>query len=319
MTIVTLTLNPAVDVSTSTERLVPEHKLRCTPERRDAGGGGINVARVLRRLGESPRAVFPVGGPNGNVLEELVAAEDVAYIAVPIHGKTRENVAVTETETGAQYRFVLPGPGLRDAEAEICCDVVRTVLQANDYLVASGSLAPGQASDFYARVGRIAQARGARFVLDASGPALKQALGAGLYLVKPSQRELSELAGRPLDTPEACAAYAARLIDEGAAKLVAVSLGSNGAILASKGCVYSAAAPRVAALSSVGAGDSFLAALVWSLSRGSAMSVALRFAVAAGSAALMSPGTGLCGAGDIVRLTNDVRVDALDVKHALPA
>ena len=114
--IVTFTPNPAVDVSTSVERIVPVSKLRCSPQRRDPGGGGINVARVVKRFGGDVMAIFLYGGATGRLLQQLVKREEIPTLASEIAEETREDFSVDEESTGKQYRFVLPGPTLSDAE-----------------------------------------------------------------------------------------------------------------------------------------------------------------------------------------------------------
>ena len=115
-TFLTLTPNPALDIATDTERVQPTHKLRCGPVQRYPGGGGINVARVLHRLGASVQAHYLAGGPNGEQLERLLAAEGIPAHAHPIAGDTRENFAVVQTSTSDEFRFVLPGPVVQDSE-----------------------------------------------------------------------------------------------------------------------------------------------------------------------------------------------------------
>jgi 6-phosphofructokinase 2 len=311
MTILTITANPAVDISTEVDRIVPGHKLRCAEERRDAGGGGINVARVLKRFAEPCIAVFPAGGPIGALLQGLIAAEGVPHEIVPIAGNTREDVTIVERSTQNEYRFVMPGPALSSAEAELCMRVLESHLDGGDVVIASGSLPPGLPTGFYASLARRSATRNAKFVLDTSGAALSAALGSGIYLVKPSRRELCDLAGHDLPNETACLALCRRLVAEGAAELVALSMGGEGALLVGRDFAIAAKAPRVLPVSSVGAGDSFLAALVLSLARGKTASDSLRAAVAAGSAALLSPGTGLCQVADVERFTPQVEVRSL--------
>lgn len=310
MSIVTFTANPAVDVSTEVDRVIAGHKLRCATERRDAGGGGINVARVLTRFGEPCVAIFPAGGPIGALLQALVAAERVPYAVVPVSGDTREDVTVVERSTGKEFRFVMPGPRLSPQEAEACCRALESHLQDGGFLIASGSLPPGLPDDFYAVLARTAVKHKARFVLDTSGAALSAALGPDVYLIKPSHRELCDLARAELDT-RACLAQCRRLVADRAAEMVALSLGEEGALLVGKDFAFEARAPRVTAVSSVGAGDSFLAALVLSLSRNASAEESLRLAVAAGSAALLAPGTGLCQVADVTAFARQVEVRSL--------
>ena len=174
--ILTVTLNPSIDISAVSEKVTVEHKLRCTDVRRDAGGGAINVARVLKRFGAECRALYPAGGVLGQLLRKLLETEGVEGMTFDIAAETRESFTVLERASGREFRFVLPGPELAAAEWQACLDVVARLPQAPAYLVASGSLPPGAPEDFYARLARIARERGSRMVLDASGAALATAL-----------------------------------------------------------------------------------------------------------------------------------------------
>ena len=188
--IVTLTMNPAVDLSTSVDRVVPVHKLRCSPARRDPGGGGINVARVATRLGAAVKALYPRGGDTGALLRRLIDGEGIASLAVHVAGETREDITVFEEDTGEQFRFVFPGPELSRAEWRECLSAIGRLKGRPAIFVASGSLPPGVPEDFYAQAARAAKACGARVIVDTSGAALKAALEAGLFLIKPNLREL---------------------------------------------------------------------------------------------------------------------------------
>ena len=195
--IATLTMNPALDIATSTDVVAPTDKMRCGPPRYDPGGGGINIARVVRILGGDAVAVFPAGGSAGHALHALLDRDGVAHQVVPIRGSTRESFTVDERRSGQQYRFVLPGPELLEAELDECLRCLAHVAQGAAFLVASGSLPPGVRPDFFARVVHVAREVGARVVLDTSGEALRHT-GPGVYLVKPNLRELRELVGREL-------------------------------------------------------------------------------------------------------------------------
>ncbi|SRR5579885_204255 len=309
--IVTLTMNPAVDVSASVERIEPVHKLRCTAAHRDAGGGGINVARVARRLGADPVAIYPAGGPVGALLDRAIAAEDVRHIAVSIAGDTREDFTINETALHRQFRFVLAGPELSQGEIKACLDALATQVRPSAYLVASGSLPPGVPADFYGSIACLSANGGTKFVLDCSGQALRSALGPGTFLIKPNLREFCELIGRDLHGREECLSAARGLVAEGATLFVALTLGEDGAMLVGKDIALFAAAPKVDAISTVGAGDSFLGALVFALASGQGAEDALSLGVAAGSAALLSPGTDLCEAQTARRLLSQIRVERL--------
>jgi len=309
--IVTLTVNPALDLSASVEVLRPFSKLRCSGERRDAGGGGINVARVAARFGAKPLAVFPAGGPIGSYLAELVATEGIASAMVPIAGNTREDVTVNETESGRQYRFVLSGPKMSLEEEERLLTVFGARLVPDALAVASGSLPPGMADDFYARVAQIANAKGARLALDSSGPPLANALAAGVMLIKPNLRELQGLARTPLPDRASRLAAARGLVQSGRVELVALSLAEEGALLVGRDIALAASAPKIVPVSTVGAGDSFLGALAAMLAKESDLKTAFRMAVAAGSAALLAPGTELCAAAKAKELFEQVSIEEL--------
>lgn len=308
--VLTITLNPAVDVSTSVERIEPVHKLRCGRERRDPGGGGVNVARVIARLGGDVAATFPAGGVVGQLLHRLLLDEGLESCAVSIVGVTRESFNVLDRTTNDEYRFVLPGPTLTSREFNAC---LMSIEQARDsrYVVASGSLPPGAPVDAYARIATAVKVRGARFVLDTSGEALRCALTAGVYLVKPNAAELEALVGAPLHDDAAILAGARDLIRGGAAEIVAVSRGARGAILATADQALAADSVSVPVASSVGAGDSFLGALVWSLARSDDLETAFRYALAGGAAALLRPGTELCDKTDVERLAPLAHVRAI--------
>jgi len=300
--ILTLTINPALDVSTSTEHVVSEHKMRCGASRLDPGGGGVNVARVVQRLGGQALAVYTAGGPTGEAFRRLIEAERIPTVAVPIHGSTRQSFTVDETGTGKQFRFVLEGPELSETEWRTCLAIVGESIPVGGYVVASGSLPPGVPDDFYARVARLAHGRDARCIVDTSGPALAAALDEGIYLVKPSGRELGEFVGASLDTEQSQIDAAAELVARGSAEVVALTLGGAGAVLASERGIIRLAVPRVQVQSTVGAGDSFLGAFVLRIAQGHPVDRAFRAAVAAGSATAMTPATELCHRADVERL-----------------
>ncbi|WP_027996687.1 1-phosphofructokinase family hexose kinase [Simplicispira psychrophila] len=316
----TLTLNPALDLSTTTAHLEHTHKLRCGPMLRHPGGGGVNVARVLHRLDAEVQAWHLSGGVTGAYMGQLLAAEGVPLHALPIAGTTRENMSVVETRSGHEYRFVLPGPTVLAHEWLRCLEQLRT--QAPRWLVASGSLPPGVPDDFYARLIEQSRAHGgqSRVVLDTQGPALVAALQAGVYLVKPSLRELRELTGAALSDAAQWRAAAHALVRSGQAEMVALSAGEHGAVLATQGGVWQAnALPIAASNGTTGAGDCFLAALLWALERGEAPGEALRWGVAAGSASLLAPGSALAQQADITRLLAQVvPVQALSTDPAAP-
>ena len=279
--IATLTMNPALDLSAEVEKIEPIHKLRCEAGRRDPGGGGINVARVVRRLGGEVSAIFPIGGAIGALLESLLRVEGVHGVPVRIAGETREDFTVFEHASGRQYRFVMPGPELSADETDSCLKALGLADKHPEIVVASGSLPPGVPPEFYASLVAAAKRGGAKTLVDTSGPALRAALRAGVWLVKPNLRELTELAGKPLPDEVAQLAVARKLVTDGSAEIVALSLAEKGARLITRDRTWTACTPPIAPLSTVGAGDSFVGALTWAIARGEDLSEALRYAVAA--------------------------------------
>jgi 6-phosphofructokinase 2 len=300
--IATLTMNPAIDISTDVARVEPDHKLRCGAERQDPGGGGINCARVIARLGGDVTAVFPAGGVVGLVLQQLVAQEGVASVPVATRAETRLNFTVLERETGREFRFVLPGPELEDSERRALAAAASTAADRGGFLIVSGSMPPGLPDAFLSELAQAARRRGIRLVLDTSGAALKAGLAAGAFLVKPNLRELGELTGAPLGDEASRLAACRELVASGRAEAVALTLGRDGALLVTRELALRARPLAVRAVSTVGAGDSFLGGMVWSIARGDSLADALRYGMAAGSAALLTPGTGLCRVEDAMRL-----------------
>jgi 6-phosphofructokinase 2 len=304
--IVTLTMNPAIDVTTSVALVMPDVKLRCESPIYEAGGGGVNVARAIRRLGGDALALFPAGGPAGALLGHLLTAEGVRYRGLSVTGWTRQNLNVSEPATGRQFRFVMPGPCLTDAEWPPALDELDALEPPPRFLVASGSLPPGIPADFYARLARNCRRRGVALVLDASGEALRQAVEEGVYLLKPSLREFEELTGERGCGESRLNELGRRLIATGRCEVLVLSLGARGVLWISDTESERLVPPTVPVKSSVGAGDSMVAGIVWSLVRGWLFADAVRFGVAAGAASVMNQGTELCRVADVERLYADV-------------
>ncbi len=309
--ILTLTMNPAIDISAEVDEVSHTRKLRCANVVREAGGGGINVARVLRRFGAEVIAVYPVGGPVGQLLRDLVDHENIPSITIPVAHETREDFTILEQKTGEQYRFVMPGPSLSEAEWGSCLDTLGSLIERGGYVIASGSLPPGVPEDFYIRLIRSARTSDAKVVLDASGAPLRAALREGVYLVKPNLRELRDLIGGPLSDEAALVQACRTLIQSGGTEMVALTLGDRGALLVTADRALRAEAPYVEPLSAVGAGDSFLGVLIWRMAGGHDLEDVFRYGVAGGTAALLSPGTELCHVADVERLLPQVVVRVL--------
>lgn len=314
--IVTLTINPAIDIFVNVARVEPTRKLRCSAPKRDPGGGGINVARVAHRLGRSVAAIYPTGGAIGKLLHRLVQREGIDSLVTPSHVETRENFTAYEKSTGEQYRFVLPGSALHRAEWEAVLDKLTTLPERPLYVVASGSVPPGVPEDFFAQVARRAKALGAKIVIDTSGPALAAVLDEGVTLIKPNLVELIEFVAAPLDGEAERIAACRALAADGRAEMVALTLGDDGALLVTADRAWRAQPMNIDVVSSVGAGDSFVGGMVAALAAGNELDQAFRVAVAAASAAVLSPGTELCHEEDVKRLLPQVKIS--EIAEILP-
>jgi 6-phosphofructokinase 2 len=304
--VVTVTMNPSVDESTEVEHVVSEIKLRCGPLHAEPGGGGINVSRTLRRFGRDSLAIYPAGGLTGQLLRELVEREGVRDSPITVAGWTRRNLNVSERASGRQYRFVMPGPALEEAEWRLCLDAVRAIEPPPEFVVASGSLPPGAPADFFARLASLARERGSKLALDSSGEPLRLALEAGVFLVKPSLREFQELVGEATYEHPRIVELARRLLSRGCSQAVIVSLGAGGALWVTASDHERVPAPAVPVVSTAGAGDAMVGAILDRLLDAASIGDAVRFGVAAGSAAVTSPGTRLCRREDAERLHREV-------------
>ncbi|GAA5033252.1 phosphofructokinase [Marivirga lumbricoides] len=302
MKIVTLTLNPALDKSTSAKMLQPEKKIRCEAPRYEPGGGGINVSRAIHMMGGESLAIYAAGGPAGDKIHSLLSEEGVEQQLIQVKNPTRENLMVMETSTGNQYRFGMPGSELSEEELAQCLRAIKELPDEVEYLVASGSLPSGAPSDFYAQIVKIASEKGIQCLVDTSGEALLEAANAGVRFMKPNLGELSEMAGMEEISGMQQEEIARKVIEEGKAEVLIVSLGARGAMLATKDTIEYIVPPTVKQASTVGAGDSMVAGFILSLSRGESIQKAVKWGVAAGTAATMTPGTELCKKEDVERI-----------------
>ncbi|PND58093.1 phosphofructokinase [Mycobacterium sp. ENV421] len=303
--IVTVTLNPALDITVDAERVGPTDKVRCCADRYDAGGGGLNVARFARALGAPVSAVLTAGGPIGARLVELLDDAIVPNTFIALRGDTRESFTVNERSTGRQYRFVLPGPVLTTDEQQRCLEVIDASATGAAFVVASGSLPPGVPADFYQRIADICRTRQVRLVLDTSGGGLEH-ITSGVFLLKPSVRELRECVGSPLATEGEQIAAARHLIDRGVAEVIVVSLGADGALLVTGDWCRRLAPVAVPTVSGVGAGDAMVAGIVVGLSREWGIESAVRYGIAAATAKLQTPGTSTFDRADVDRYLDQV-------------
>ncbi len=296
--IITLTANPALDIYSKTEKFEPNEKLRCDKPLIDPGGGGVNVSRVIKRLGGESTAVYTKGGHTGKLFSDLLKKEGVNEEPVKVKNDLRQNFAITETSTGNLYRFGFPGAELENSEYEALLEKVDKC-EKGSFLVASGSLPPGAPSDFYARAAERANKCGLKFVLDTSGSSYEGVLEKGAYLLKPNKNELRDLAGKQAHGEQQQEDLLLKILDRYPIEIIVLSLGAEGALLATKGQVKHYPAPQVDHVSSIGAGDSMVAGIVYSLFNGQPIEKAVLYGLACGSATIKSPGTELLKKEDV--------------------
>ena len=309
--IVTLTPNPAIDLSTSVDRILPTRKLRCAPQRRDPGGGGVNVARVVKRFGGDVEAILPVGGFTGQLLRRLIDDEEIANRVIAAEAETREDFSVSELSTAQQYRFVLPGLPLREAEWRGCLEALAATVPQPKFVVGSGSLPPGVPNDFYAQAAAIARKLGAKFVVDTSGAPLAAAIDHGVYMIKPNLREMRDLFGAELLDQNDWIVAAREYIEcrKGRGRRAIARPSRRAARHAGSGIAGAAAADQ--------AGQrgrrrrQFPRRDDFSLAKGDSLADAFRLGMAAGASALIHAGTELCRPEDAYRLYATATIESV--------
>jgi 6-phosphofructokinase 2 len=292
-------MNPALDVSTAVEEVRHTSKLRCEAMHRRAGGGGVNVARELHRLGADVLAFYTAGHSTGRIMWSLLQQEGVSCHPYEIAGSPRESFTILERSTGHEYRFVLPGPDISTNEWEGALLDIGRLCQPHALVVASGSLPPGVPTDFFARVARVVDAAKGLLVVDTSGAPLRAAIEQGAFLLKPSLHELRDVSGKALLFLHDVRDAALDLVAKGRAQIAVVSMGEMGALLACQDGAWYAPPLQVTVHSAVGAGDSFVAGMVWGLAAKESPLQAFAKGVACATATLQSEGSGL---GDMVQV-----------------
>ncbi|HEY6063156.1 MAG TPA: 1-phosphofructokinase family hexose kinase [Chitinophagaceae bacterium] len=295
--IVTITFSPCIDKSTSIPSLVPGKKLKCAVPKLEPGGGGINVARAVKKLGGEARAIFPSGGYTGKFFNHLLDKENIPSVIIETAQETRENIIILDESTNNQYRFGMPGTVLSEKEWKQCLQAAEEV-NDTEFIVASGSLPPGVPLNIYAQLAKIVKNKKARLIVDTSGEALRHAADEGVYLLKPNLGELSALAGKSELQQEEIKTIAQGIIARGNCEVLVVSMGAAGAMLVTNEMAKMITPPPVIRKSTVGAGDSMVAGIVFYLSQGKNLPEAVRYGVACGTAATMNPGTELCSKKD---------------------
>jgi len=304
--IITITLNPCIDKSTMIPSLIADTKLRCVETKFEAGGGGINVSRAIKNLGGKSTAWFLAGGCFGSFFIELIKQKEIDFEALKIKNETRENLILFDKSNNNQYLLDMEGPVVEDKEWKHLLKSINSIT-ATDYIVASGSLPPGIPTDFYGRLAKIANKKKTKLIIDTSGEALNIAISEGLYLIKPNLRELGLLSGIEEMNIELAKEKALELLKTKKCKAIVVSLGADGALLVSKDSCKHIPSPPAKKKSTVGAGDSMIAGIVFSLSENKSLQDAVRYGVACGTAATLNAGSELCKKEDADALYLEIR------------
>ena len=305
--IVTITMNPTIDKSAMVDTIIPEAKLKCSQVKNEPGGGGINVSKALNRLGMGSFAVFPAGGHNGNLLQDLLSNENILFRALAVTPETRENFIILETTTNNQFRFNIEATSLSEKDADRLMDILKELPVKPTLLVASGSLPGGIPENFYAGLAKWAATIHAKFILDTSGAPLRLSVNESVYLLKPNLSELARLSGKDKLSKEDAVTAAKQLISNGDITMIVVSMGAEGAVLVTRENHDFVTAPKVKKLSTVGAGDSMVAGMVYMLSQNASPAEMIRFGVACGTAATMNTGTELFHVADVNKLYDQLK------------
>lgn len=303
--VITFTMNPAVDLFGETQEIFDDSKSRCVQTALIPGGGGINVARNMRRMGSETIAVFPAGGPNGEYLAQLLDDDGQRYITISTAAHTRQNFAITDTSREVMHHFVFPGPKLTDTELQACRDALLS--NSKKLLVLSGSLPDNVDPTFYADVTKAVKKNGCKVLLDTSGKALSETLFVGAYLAKLNRKEFSSLGFDENACVETLKAQMTDMVERGAVDVLVVTLNRGGALLVSKdGESYYFSAPKTTIVSHVGAGDAFMSALAHQLNQGAPLKQAFRHGVAAAYVTVQCTGNQLEDLDWLERALEDV-------------
>lgn len=305
--ILTLTLNPAVDQTIEIERLDLGQVNRYARPYLDPAGKGVNVSRMVHRLGGRTIALGFLAGEFGQVVARSLEAEGVEQHFVPVPGQTRINVTIVESESRRATGLYGPGPRIDPLHGAKLEALLADCLPASRILVLAGSLPPGVSEAIYARFIRMARERRVATVLDADGTAMRLGVEARPDLIKPNVQEAERLLDRRLPDLGAIIDGARELASRGVGTVV-VSMGADGAVCVAGGRVLRVVPPRVEARSTVGSGDSFIGGMTLALRRGEGIEAALRLGAAAGAATAAVEGTALGMPDTVARLAPEVRV-----------
>lgn len=289
--IYTVTLNPALDKTVEIPSLTIDSVNRITAMRTDPGGKGINVSKVIQKLGGKSVATGILGGATGRAIQSAVEEMGLETSFCFVEGETRTNLKVVDPVNHTNTDINEPGVTVSEEVLEDLLAQLSGRLCSDDLVVLSGSLPKGAPVDTYRTWVAACREKGAKVILDVDGSLLAAGLEASPYLIKPNNHELSALLGRSLETKEELKAAACQLMDRYGISKVVVSMGGDGALYVTKEDTIYAEGLQVPVGSTVGAGDSVVAALAVAEERGMSLEEAVRLSTATGAANVMCSGT----------------------------
>jgi 1-phosphofructokinase family hexose kinase len=305
--IVTVTPNPALDRTLTVPRVLFNQRIRATAVRLDWGGKGFNVSRALQALGIESIAMGFVGGAVGQQIERGLANLGIATDFIYTAGETRTNTVIINSDTGQYIKVNEAGPTVKAEEVALLLDRVHERARPGDLWGLSGSLPPGVPVDLYAQLIAIVEANGATALLDSSGAPLRLGCAARPYLVKPNKVETQEMIGRDINSEADAISATEFFLDQGVA-LVALSLGADGLLLASRQETVWARPPNVRVRNPVGAGDALLAGVAWAVQRGLSLEEIARWGVATGTAAALHEGISVGARAEVEALYDRIGI-----------
>jgi 6-phosphofructokinase 2 len=312
LTVVTITMSPSVDYTLSVPRLMAEEKLRATVDATEPGGGGIQVARALRRLDEQVEAIVALGGTTGETLERLLVDEGVPLHPVRVRANTRPSLTMFAEDQQVNYRIVGEAGAVSEQEWRQVLDRLTEFDSLPPYVVMSGSFPPGVPTSLVRDVAQICRDRRSSMVFDGSGEALRFAVEEKVELLKPSKEELADIVGEDGYDPDFDYRRAARQVVDAGVRVLVVSLGGAGTyVLTRDGDEARVRPPKVQVASTVAAGDSTVAGLVAGLARGLPIVESVRLGTACGTGTCLHHGSQLFTHEDITTIGPMITVDRL--------
>ena len=308
--IYTVTLNPAIDKTAQIPSFTAGTVHRITSLREDAGGKGINVSKCLKALGTQSVAAMILAGETGKHLAELVRAEGLSVLSATAEGQTRTNLKIVDAQRGENTDINEPGPAVTEEILSSLLEALSATACVGDIVILAGSLPKGVPADTYGRWTEYFGAMGVRVFLDADGSCMAEGIKGRPWLIKPNELELAMVLGRSLETEEQILAGGQELLAMGISNVV-ISMGGDGAFFLWEDAVYRARSLSVPVCSTVGAGDSVVAAMAYGLERKLPKEEQIRLAMAMGAASVMQSGTQAPDIETVWKLAKQVELQKL--------